>query len=273
MLRSHLLNHDQHAAIEQSSHITEIARPLHLLNITYFNQIRIYNDLSRLSLGTDAKWLRHFFDSKYYLQGRFSKNPGIFEENKAILWLLAPTDPVSIDARINFNIDHGMTIAKRTNQYIDLFLLASTRGATHMNEFLFSNRDLLERFIAHYLETAQPIIKQCKPDTPVLHKDIKAQHDTSTHPAIEANAILEFNQKIRPKKFPVYSKQGVQTITNMEYRVVQLAIQHLQPKEIATKLHITPSTVYRHLENLRNKFSVFSTDELIALLRKNFLYS
>src|SRR3989338_7641760 len=106
-----LVNKDNFSAIKASNSIAQICNPLSLLGITFFNHIRIYQDLSRLSFSNRGDWLEHFFAQQYYNHGRFSKNPFLHTSSN-ITWKTMGNDGVVQDAKENFNIDNGFTIIK-----------------------------------------------------------------------------------------------------------------------------------------------------------------
>jgi hypothetical protein len=270
MILVDLVKTDNFASLDFSLDIKEIARPLALLGITYFNHIRIFPDLSRISLGTHPEWLKHFFEKKYFLHGRFSKKPHSFLQNQAILWKLADDDSVSSDASLNFNIDNGITIIKQTSEYKDFFLFASTRENIKINDFFISNRDLLEKFIAFYLEKSQKILKSCIPDKPITQVQNSFPSKQILLPEIQEK-INSFNDIINPKHFYIYHNDAIHQITNTEFLFAQKFLQNKSIKEISSELNIKCSTAYRHSENLRNKLKAYNTDHLKKILKENFL--
>ena len=264
-----LINHDNYYAIGMSPYINEIVRPLFPLGITYFNHLRIFNDLSRISLGTHADWLQHFNTQKLYLVGCYSGNPTRFDMNQVILWRAHSDNRVVIEASSNFNIDNGVTLTKTTRHYKDFYTFASTRDNTTINEFMLSNRDLLERFIAFYHEKAEAIITKCQPDTPeymAIADCIINQQST-----INQEILNAVNRAIKPDKMRLHHRGNIYTISPIEYNCATLLARGKTAKEIATIQGIQPSTFYRHLENLRTKLGLTATRELIQVTKHNFL--
>lgn len=208
-----LVNEDNFMAIKLSNEIGVIAEPLNLLGISYFNHIRIFNDLSRLSLANNPQWLEHFFHSKYYCRGRFSKNPFVFD-NGHVLWKVAADDHVNIDASKNFNIDNGITIIKSYQYFRDFYLFASTPMNNKINEFYLNNIDLLERFIMYYKDKLPEILKKCKPDKPVYESDpgpLIQKNITKNN--ISPKVIEKFISLTHAKKIYLYNEKIEYIIT------------------------------------------------------------
>lgn len=265
---SHLTNEDDFFALSLSDDIKNLASPLHTFGITYFNQIRIFKDGSRISIGTHAEWLAHFFNNKYYLKGRFSKKGSGIKENNAVLWKLQSEDGVSHDARTHFNIDNGFTIIKHTHEYNDFFLFASTPEHHQVNEFYVSQRDLLEKFIAYFQEKSELFINQCTPDKPEFFDDAPTETEIIDEKIHEQ--IITFNNVVNPKQFFIYHDGKKVTITPTEYIFLQSLICDKTIKEIAQIMNIKPSTCYRHIENLKIKLNLSSTAQLITIAKKNY---
>lgn len=264
----HLTNEDNFFALSLSDEIKSLASPLVDLGITYFNQIRIFNDGSRISVGTHADWLNHFFKNRYYLKGRFSKKGAAFKVNDSVLWKTQPDDGVAEDARSNFNIDNGFTIIKHANEYNDFFLFASTRENEQINQFYLSQRDVLEQFIAYFQDKSEFFLNKCSPDKPFFIDE----YNTETKiPEDQPNLkITEFYKLINPKKFYIYNNGIKIKISSIEYVCLQLLIKDKTIKELAQIIGNQPSTCYRHIENLKARLNLCSTAQLIKVAKENY---
>lgn len=269
---SELINHDKFRALTFSSSVAEIASPLRQLGITYFNHLRIFNDLSRVSFGTDADWLMHFHSKKLYLFGCYSSNPSRFDKNRLVLWKFHNDNKVVVESSTHFNIDNGLTLVKISNTHRDFYSFASTRNNTAINEFLLSNRELLEKFISYYHENADSFIQQCQPDTPIFESSTTTIiNEMGIENYQDINHLLdEFNSIIKPKKMRLHHLGKLHDLSPIEYNCLKLFAEGVSAKEIASHLHIQTSTFYRHIENLKIRLQLNSSAQLIAIGKYNY---
>ncbi len=260
-----LINKDNFAAIKHSSDIQVISSPLIALGISYFNHIRIYQNGARLSFGNHGDWLEHFFKNEYYNDGYFSKNAHALKDNY-ILWCTLPYNHVMFVARNEFNISNGFTIVKRYKDYVEFYLFASTRDNSEVNNFYINNLDVLQRFIAFYTTKAHDIIKTCKPDVPILKQTSVSNID---EPELSTNEDYRktFFSETDLKKYIFNCGLNEVNLSKRQYQCVQLLLQHNTIKGIADKLKISQKTCYKYFENIKNKFSCSTQDQLIKIIK------
>jgi len=264
-----LKNVDHFAAISHSLDIRAISSVLVPFGIHYFNHVRIYKNGSRLSLGTEATWLKHFFDYEYYNKGYFSKNPTLINANY-ILWNAVSSDGIMEIAKNDFNISNGFTIIRRYKEYIDFFLFASTRENYKVNNFYINNIDILERFIDYYMAKADKIIKGCKPDV-LIHRYDESSADTQSSQLIINSSLRElFYSATDLSKFIMNSDQGEIKLSKRQYECAKLLLKQSSIKEIAKALNIMPRTCYSYIDDIKVKFDCNTKSQLINKIKKIF---
>ncbi len=65
---------DNHAAIAASNDVAQLCQPLFkATDVSFFNYVRMFNDGRRLSIGSKAEWLKHYFDSSIMITPFFKK--------------------------------------------------------------------------------------------------------------------------------------------------------------------------------------------------------
>ncbi len=77
--------------------------------------------------------------------------------------------------------------------------------------------------------------------------------DTST--AVKKHILLNHKNKV--------------IVSNKEYDCLKYLSQGMKAKEISVKLKIQPSTIYRYVDILKDRFEVCSTKNLIEIFKKN----
>lgn len=260
-----LKNVDNFTSIQKSKDVIEICSPLALFKITYFNHIRIFNNGARLSLGNRPDWLEHFFHKQYHNKGNFSKNYKQLTQGY-ILWKGAPDDGVLNDARSNFNIDNGITIVKKHELYIDLFLFASTPDNYQINNFYINNFDLMDHFINYYNNKSKNIIKLCKPDIPINYSESNISNSVEIVSYLDPNQIKKFYLETNVKSYRLEMKGRVLDISLREYQCIKLLMKGKSIKEISALLKLSPRTAYAYIDNVKNKLNVTTKSQLLTLV-------
>lgn len=268
-----LVNSDSYKAISLSQELCDLARPLKVFGIHYFNHIRIFSDGSRVSLGTNGSWLKHFFDNAYYKIGNFSSKTSSLDYNY-LLWKLLPSDGVLEVASKEFNIDNGITFIEKKQLHTDLYLFASTRNNDAVNNFYINNLDILKHFINYYNEKSRLLISSCVPDRLIQTTDAqltKEQIVTEPHKKsiILSSCIDRFYSEtiINKVRFNYSGKEIVISIN--QYQIIILLLKGYAIKEIAKALKLTPKTCQIYIDQTKSKFNCNTRNELLTLFRSN----
>lgn len=263
-----LMNVDNFSAIKKSNDIAEIARPLSLLNIHFFNHIRVFNDGSRISLSNRGDWLEYFFKNQLYNLGNFSRNPKSLPVGHC-LWKLLPRDGVLDIASNQFDIDNGITIIEKNSNYVDIYLFASNKNNEAINNFYLNHKDVFEHFIKYYNDKVRPILKKCKPDKPIFGSDHNNFIDNQLNlDNINYDNLTNFYEQTKINKYIVHHKNTDISISNREYQCVELLLKGCSVKETCNILGIKARTCYSYLNHLKNKFNCVTRCQLLQTLKK-----
>lgn len=260
-----LVNTDGFKAISFAAELCEIARPLKRFGIHYFNHIRVFDDGSRLSFGTNGLWLQHFFDNSYYKIGNFSSKPLV---SNYLLWKFLPSDGVLEIASKEFNIDNGITIIEKNKTYTDLYLFASTRNNDAINNFYINNLDVLKHFINYYKEKSSLFIDSCIPDKPILSKQQQIESKQPLQESIILSSYIhEFYNETKINKFKYsYAAREVVLSAN-QHNIITLLLKGYNTKEIARILKLSPKTCQIYIDKIKLKFNCSTRNELLTLFR------
>jgi DNA-binding CsgD family transcriptional regulator len=215
-----------------SEKIKEFSDPvLKNIGVTYTHHTRVFNDGKSFLLTNNTRYLQYFLQKNFALPGL-----GIYTKPGLHLWsaitALQHYDSQVLDMHKYFNIDHQMAVVYVDKQFVDIFALGSTPNNPEMINYYLNNMDSFDRFFSLYKETFAPDLLE-------LGK-------------------RPFAIPLRPKDF-VRKKQmqnDFANITVREFECLQHLSHGLTAKMIARELNISPRTVERHIDNIREKLQL-----------------
>ena len=227
------------------------------MNLNYFDYSRLYNDGSMLLLVSDQHWMKHFFEQNYPAGGMIKKD-GIYP------WSSHLPKQAVIDAKKYFNHCNGLTVIKKFPDYIEFYDFASPPDNLNISHHYFNNFELFETFQYYFTERANGLIKTADENRLMVPS---SEPESIISPKLE-NEIMNL---IKPKYFYLTHNGHDVKITHTEMRCLLLAAEGATAKQTAFELgNVSPRTIETHLTNLRNKFSVGFSTELIPILKSNY---
>lgn len=245
-----------------SNDVTQICKPLFdFLEIHHFSMRRFYRNGKHLYLCTDAAWVEHYFNQKYYNYGQFENFLG-FAGSSYQLWRDWPTyDQCYLnllnDVRKNFNFDNGLTVVKNHGSYLDVYTLATTRDNESINSVYLANFDIIEKFINYFLDISNSLIFTIEQE--------KYFNLPCINRAWESEIIKEHRYNI--EKF--HNQIGLQEsypqllLSQREEECLFYLARGKTAKHIARLLGISHRTVETHILHIKSKLKCHTKNQLI----------
>ena len=160
----HGISLEKHHAMGSSQYIKEICDPvLNSIGISYFNYIKIYNhDCSRELLTNNADWINHFYKHALYNSIGAIDIEHLLPKGYFLWSELNDKDPIYLQGRDFFNIDHGITFVIKRHDVTYLYIFAANKDQYEINNFYAGNIDLLQRFIHYFTDKGHQLIKEAE---------------------------------------------------------------------------------------------------------------
>ena len=210
--------------------------------LTYYNFVRIYNDNSRISLCTNKKWHDYFLkQDKKHINLETTEDGASLK----VIWDCLSNmknNKLIVDAREMFNIDHGCTLIKNFEGYIEYHYFATETGNDHVNMMYINEDAKLHRFITYFKQEAAPLISGSKK---LEFKNTKFWHGKD-------------RQKIYEKEKQRIHLEGKYSgiyLTRRQAQVFKQTAEGKTTKQIARQLDIGAATVETHIKSLKLKLS------------------
>ena len=230
----------EHIGLTAHQDIRDLCKPLFdTLDLCIMNYIRVLPDGKVTYLCDNVHWLKNYLQQHYPSLGAFEQNTE-FREEQHVLWsALSDTDPVVIDSREMFNINHGITLVRYHQGAYDFFNFGTNKVEAHAKEMLTSEQERLNQFILEFYDKAQGLITQAD------------QH------ALDLE-LFNANTPNKPanKRFYLGPKHNYEYLTQRELDVLQLMLQGFSIPELSARLFISTRTAEKHVENLKTKLNV-----------------
>jgi DNA-binding CsgD family transcriptional regulator len=245
-----------HLALTSCQNIKQICQPLERLGMTSFNYFRIFLDGSRINLMTQGAWLEHFYNNKLYLDGLFESSPKNYQSGY-FLWLGLLNQKVFYEASKYFNIDNGITIIDRQQDYCDFYCIGSTRDNNQAANFYINNIEFLQKFTSHFKQAAKDIISAAEKDKIILPEFELMAQKTPAYPYFD-NKKADFTFGVSALE----SQDG--KLSQRELACIQLLAKGYTFKEIAKFMNLSPKTIETYITRAKNKFNCRNKTELVA---------
>jgi|GEM_PF-6309170 len=221
--------------------------------ISFFAHLIVLNDGGFNITATNDSWLKHFLRNAYY-NNVYCLEHSLADNIRYYTWNNVPSNPLLRDTRRLFNLDHGVTVLKRSAQKRDIFLFATQRENHHMANWYLLNLNRLEYFIAQYKSLAHQHIKRMIQEPIVQIGKKLSETDTKPTP-------------LAPRYY-IYDGENAY-LTPREFLVASMWLYGIRTKAIAAKLNISHKYVSSIKECIKHKMHVNRANEALSLLAKS----
>lgn len=191
-------------------------------------------------------WLNNYFGRNYHLIGNCELKPKLYQQNQTYLWSTLPNQVIYNDTR-EFGIQDGLFVINPCKRYTEFFEFSSLQSKVHMTNVFLNNYEFIQNFKKYFVEHAEKLIKNAEEVKLIL-------------PHRKENKL--FN--IDVSTLAIRTVKLTQQQNNCAIRLLQGKTQ----KVIAKELGLSPRTVESYLNNLKSKFNVGNTTELIIALAR-----
>lgn len=270
------INLEKHYALTSSIEVKELVEPLlKSIGLSYFNYIKIYNhDCSRELLTNNPGWINHF-----YKQALFNSTAAVNIEHLLprgyFLWSeLDDNDPIYLQGRDFFNIDHGISFITKREDVTYLHIFAANQKQYEMNNFYRGNLDLLQRFIYYFNDRGQHLIKEAEKHRIYLPKQQSINPNRINNGLLSEEAREKFLKQTTVNQYFLLNISDKLYLTNKQAEFAHFLVRGYTSKQIAQRMNISSRTAEGYMVEVKNKLQhilnkVLNKSEIIQLLRSS----
>lgn len=258
--------------ITSCSEVMSVCSPLYgLLDVTYFNYVKIFPNGSR-SVLTD----RVDFITQYYSDPKLYTTNAVISMEKlqktSMFMSCEFKDQLSYQvARRDFDIDNGLTIVHPSEEFLELYYFGTKKeNYTHV-EFYKSNIDLFYRFILYFKERASDLIEGADKDRFFLPGVVYDEQPSD----LEKNIVFvrkSFLEATKPTK--IVTKCSDESLVLLSYREAEVMYhlsKQLTAKQAAKCLNISYRTVESHVLKIKEKLGYKNKSDLLNYVNNSHL--
>ncbi len=268
------INLKEHHALTSSANVKELVNPLlESIGITYFNYIKVHNnDCSRELLTNNPEWIDHFYQNALFNSIGTMDVEHLLPKGYFLWSELNSKDPIYLQGRDFFNIDHGISFIVKREDVTYLYVFASSRERYAINNFYVGNIDLLQNFIHYFNDEARPLIKEAENHRIYLPSKQDINHDRVNNIMLPEKTRQEFLNKTKAKRYFLLNESDSLYLTEKQASCAKLYTKGYTSKHIATLMDVSHRTVESCLLDIKNKLQdalghSFSKAEIIQTLR------
>jgi DNA-binding CsgD family transcriptional regulator len=246
--------------------IVTLCQPLFKLGVSNYVYVRTYADGSEFRLGNRSDWLEHYYTQGLYQESIFERTPQYYQPD-ATPWstvvchsTLVSHSRILDSAKNDFNIDHGMTILNKENDYCEKIFFASASANPGVINLYLNDMDLLLNFNRYFKERASPLINEAK-----LHR-LYLQCNEQLN-ALQQQDLDTVNRKAVgdiKKELKIVSPHN--PLSPREQQIADLLVQGYTAAQIAEKFFLSRRTVEAHTVNMKEKLQVRNKAQLLRAL-------
>ncbi len=253
--------------LETCPNVSQICAPLLNLNITFFSYTKIYKDGSRIDINNSPIAAKNYYENERYMKAVMESDPFAITD-KFLLWSIFPEDKAIKTCRDYFNIDYGITIVDKYEDFCELSHFATTRNNYSIVNFYLNNLDILKTFIIYFKDKAQDLIRKFETNKIkiISNENDNKEKENRLYPnlnIVSSSLKKEFLNSLEINKFFLINNNNEIYLTKRETECLHWCVLGKSASEIAILLNISPRTVESHLSTVKLKLNCTKQSQLV----------
>ncbi len=215
------------------------------------NMIRVDGEGHATYLCDNYHWLKNYLNKQHPHIGACENNT-LLRAGDYFSWsAFSKDDPVVIDSRRYFNLQHGITLVSKHDQGTDFFNYGVTNNDPSERDRLITLLPELLKFQAMFYE-----------------KGAKLFTIANQHPYHLKSIVVDELEQTTLKRFHLGPVFGYQYLTDKELQCLQWLVRGKTIPEIAIILAMSERTTEKHIENVKHKFKCHTQCEIGYIVGK-----
>lgn len=250
--------------IGQSDKIQKITKPLReKLDVGYFTYHRIDHDGRYTVLVDRPDWAEFYVDRQFYLDDPYLRHPSVYQRGCCSFQSNGSNEyreRISRYGKEIFNLDYNVMLIEKDAASVEFFGFAANQGKNRLENVALNCPNLLKAFASHFKRELSFVLQRMQEEAgSLIHlKGSDFFTKDPIHPNPKIDGLLEDigrgDVQFLAAKLSVQEKKCLKGILLAK-----------SAKTIARDLKLSPRTVESYIENIKNKLSCSSRQELFAL--------
>lgn len=245
-------------------------------NIKHFRYMKMFNDYSYLSLGTNLEYLKHYLNNikepgKIFEPAKIYATPLLVPKEKEFTYFLWPsnyvkeeTDPL-YNILYEFNVWNGFTVSRKQANYVETWSFATDKNCPLISQFYINNTQLLDHFILYFQNKLAPFIDNITSDKLAIF-----QNSFNLNFSIDQSQIQkDIDKFLKDSNLTNIHIKDLNTNVRLTPRELE-CLFHISmgktSKKIGDLLNISVRTVETHINSIKAKTNIHFKSDLSSLI-------
>ncbi len=257
----------QNYIIKHSDKIKKVTRPLRdRLNIGYFTYHRIDRQGKYTVLLDRPDWAEHYVDEKFFLQDPYLRHPDMYKSGFSLIENHGSEEHrkrILKDGKEIFNLDLGLMLIEKGESSVEFFGFCANKATSQLDKLYLNQPWLLKSFASYFKKELGPILKQMEGEASSLI-DLKGK-DFHTkefiHPDVDSATLKAYLKDLGKAQEILLAGQ----LSRREKQCIKHLLAGNSAKDTASILKLSHRTIEFYLENIKNKLSCSTKQEIFIL--------
>jgi len=246
------VNLENNIIFKAKTSMLDIAKPLLNFHITHFSYQVSLSDGSIGYITTHPEFTKFSISQKYYKK-TLHASPQAYPSGWLLAKTISPLKELLSHAKKYYQLNHWIIFINKQHSSCEFFYFASRLKDEGAINIYLNNLKKLDVFCQTFKERAKTLILKAETDAIRYHKT-PPQTDKIIQTLHSAEkSLLTENDPIR-------------NMTPREYECINYLCQGYTAKEIGKEIGISPRTVEKHVQHLKEKLNCKNQKKLIAEL-------
>ena len=255
--------------VKYSNQIKKATKPLRdHFGIGYFTYHKIDNEGKYTVLVNRPDWAEHYVGQKIYLNDPYLRNAQVYKPGLCLIESHgsdAYRNNIMKEGKTVLDMDMCVLLIQKNEQCVEFFGFSGKNETSCLQSLYLNHPQLLESFATHFKKELHPILTQMEDEANSL-ANLKGK-DFHSEELIYPEVPLA-SRKAYLKDLGMNDEiQKSDKLTIRERQCLKLLIDGKSAKETAIILKLSPRTVESYFENIKNKFSCWSKNEVFTLAK------
>lgn len=255
--------------VKHSNQIRETTHPLRdRFGVTYFTYHQIDNSGNYTVLVDNPQYAEHYVNEKIFLQDPYLRHPKVYQSGLCFIESQGSNEykkTMMKAGKAVLNMDIGVMVIQKHNSSVEFFGFIGNKNTSCLETLCSNHPQLLKSFAAHFKRELGGIINQMRTERNSL-LELKGEDFLNSEPIcpqIDLSARLSFYRDLGM----MCEVEKAEKLSTRERECLKLLIEEKSAKETAAALNLSPRTIEYYFENIKNKFSCWSKQELLRIAR------
>jgi DNA-binding CsgD family transcriptional regulator len=258
----------QNYIIKHSDKIRGVTRTLReRFQIQYFTYHRIDRTGKYTVLVDRPDWAEHYVEEKFYLEDPYLRHPDFYQPGFCLIENHGSEEHkqrVLKDGKELFNLDQGVIlIEKNRDSSVEFFGFSGNKASSSLDQLYLNHPWVLKSFARYFKKELKLELLQMEEEAGVLDhlKGSGFYSDPFIQPDVPSEEILNYLKDLGKESEVI--KAGL--LSNREKQCIQCLLKGKSAKETAIFLGLSHRTIEFYFENIKNKLSCNSKQEIFSL--------